>query len=241
MTKTRNALVYLFILMGAISMLISSCEEDTAPLVSGTVTDMEGNIYHTVVIGEQLWMVENLETTTYNDGTPIPELADNSAWIEDSTGAFCWYDNDSATYRSTYGALYNYIAVNTGKICPRGWHVPTDSEWTQLIDYLGGDSIACDMLKDASDTNWIYSEKDTFTTNETGFTALPGGSRDLKGKYSKIGSIGIWWASTDFDVYTSAKLKESYAYVFSINKDSVNVTIGANRYNMGFSIRCVRD
>jgi uncharacterized protein (TIGR02145 family) len=241
MREIRKALVYMFILMGMISMLAISCKKDTETLVSGTVTDIDGNIYHTVVIGGQLWMVENLKTTKYNDGTAIQELTDNTEWKSDSAGAFCWYNNDLATNGSTYGALYNWQVINTGKLCPTGWHVPTNSEWAQLIDYLGGDSIACDMLKDNSGMYWTYSAKDTFSSNETGFTALPGGYRDLKGTFSKINNIGIWWASTSFDVYTSATSKLSYAYLFSLNKDSVNVTIGANRLNMGFSVRCVRD
>jgi uncharacterized protein (TIGR02145 family) len=100
------------------------------------VTDKDGNVYHTVTIGTQTWMVENLKTTKYNDGTAIPFITDNSAWANLTTPGYCWYNNDSTTYKNMYGALYNWYAVSTGNLAPKGWHVATDAEWTTLQNYL---------------------------------------------------------------------------------------------------------
>ena len=113
----------------------------------GTVTDIDGNVYHTVTIGTQTWMVENLKTTKYNDGTAIPLVTDSTAWLNLTTPGYCWYNNDAATYKNTYGALYNWFTVNTSKLAPSGWHVPTDAEWTTLITYLGGETVAGGQMK----------------------------------------------------------------------------------------------
>jgi len=112
----------------------------------GTITDIDGNYYTTVTIGTQVWMVENLKTTKYNDGTGIPLVTDNTVWCNLSTPGYCWYNNDETTYKNPYGALYNWHTVHTGKLCPSGWHVPTDSEWITLTSYFGGMNTA-DKLK----------------------------------------------------------------------------------------------
>ena len=128
----------------AVSAVNAQGESGLSNVVTATpnVVDIDGNVYHTVTIGTQVWMVENLKTTKYNDGTAIPLVTDNTAWGALTTPGYCWYNNDSATYKNTYGALYNWYAVNTGKLAPTGWHVPTDSEWTVLTTYLGGQSVA---------------------------------------------------------------------------------------------------
>ena len=99
-------------------------------------TDADGNVYHTVTIGTQTWTVENLKTSKYNDGTKIPLVTDGTTWGNLTTPGYCWHNNDAATNKATYGALYNWYAVNTGKLAPSGWHVPTDAEWTTLENYL---------------------------------------------------------------------------------------------------------
>jgi len=124
-------------------MLSGSCKKkDNNNPTPSTVTDIDGNVYHIVAIGTQVWMAENLKTTKYNDGTFIPLVTDSTAWGNLSTPGYCWYNNDAATYKNTYGALYNWFTVNTGKLSPKGWHIPSDTEWETLITYLGGESLA---------------------------------------------------------------------------------------------------
>ena len=122
------------ILMGLVIILTNSCNKDDNNPVS--ITDKDGNVYTSVTIGTQVWMKENLKTTKYNDGTAIPLVTDGAAWESLTTPGYCWYNNDAATYKATYGALYNRYTANSGKLCPAGWHVPADSEWTTLTDYL---------------------------------------------------------------------------------------------------------
>ena len=148
--------------------------ERTAFISNRLVTDIDGNVYQTVTIGTQVWMVENLKTTRYIDGTAIPLDTNSSTWGGLTTPGYCWY-NDSAIYGNTYGALYNWYAVNTGKLAPAGWHVPTDSEWTVLTTYLGGETVAGGKLKDTGTTYW--QSPNTGATNASGFLALPGGFR----------------------------------------------------------------
>ena len=131
-------------------MLSSSCskksDSSNTPTAT-TVSDADGYVYHTVTIGAQVWMVENLKTTKYNDGTAIPLVTDSTAWAILTIPGYCWYNNDAVTYKATYGALYNWYAVNTGKLAPKGWHVPADAEWTKLITFLGGEDVAGGKMK----------------------------------------------------------------------------------------------
>ena len=148
---------------------------------SGTVTDIDGNIYHTVTIGNQVWMKENLKTTKYKNATNIEYIgSDGLVWQLNTTGAYAWYNNDS-TWKYTYGALYNWSAVNSAKgLCPAGWHVPSDAEWTILTTYLGGANIAGGKMKETSTLLW--ESPNTGATNKSGFTALPGGYQNIIGK-----------------------------------------------------------
>ena len=150
------------------------------------VTDADGNIYHIVTIGTQTWMVENLRTTKFNDGTAIPNITDNKTWQGLNSPGVCSYDNTS-NYNmiNTYGLLYNWYSVNTAKLAPKGWHVPTDAEWKTLTEYLGGNSVAGGKLKEVGTTHW-YSPN-TGADNSSGFTALPGGYRDYDGTFSRVG------------------------------------------------------
>jgi uncharacterized protein (TIGR02145 family) len=196
-----------------------------------TVTDIDGNVYHTVTIGTQVWMVENLKTTKYNDGVAIPLVTDIATWAALTTPGYCWNNNDAATFKNTYGVLYNWYTVNTGKLAPAGWHVPTDSEWSVLATYLGGDSVAGGKLKEVGTTNWL--SPNTSATNETGFTALPGGYRNLFGAFFSIGGSGYWWSATVRDA--------TYSWGRGIYYNGANV-FRFDYYNRsGFSVRCVRD
>jgi uncharacterized protein (TIGR02145 family) len=152
------------------------------------ITDIDGNVYTAVAIGTQVWMVENLKVTRYNDSTPIPLVTDNSEWSGLTTPGYCWYNNDQS-YKEPYGALYNWLAVNTGKLCPKGWHVPSQEEWNTLINFVGNNASG---LKENSNSHWINSGG----SNYTGFTALPGGVRFNAGTFANVGLMGVWWSSS---------------------------------------------
>jgi len=198
----------------------------------GTMTDIEGNIYKTVTIGNQTWMAENLRTTKYNDGTNILNVKDDSEWDELEQGIYCNHNNtENVDTIATYGCLYNWNAVNTGKLAPKGWHVPTDAEWTILTDYLGGTRAAYDKLKETGTTHWKSPNKGA--TNETGFTALAAGGRNYFGTFYDIGVIGYWWSATEAgDAGAGYRLMRfDYSDVASYNDFKV----------LGFSVRCVKD
>jgi uncharacterized protein (TIGR02145 family) len=202
--------------------------------VRGTFTDTDGNVYHAVSIGTQVWMVENLKTTRFNDGTAIPLVTTDSEWTADSTAltpGYCWY-NDSAGYGNTYGALYNWYAVNTGKLAPAGWHVPTDSEWAVLIAYLGGQGVAGGPLKEAGTAHWVYPN--TGATNTTGFSALPGGYRYTDGRFYYLGYYGYWWSSTAYGTANSWYRSMSHY-------GAADVGHGIYDNVSGLSVRCVRN
>jgi uncharacterized protein (TIGR02145 family) len=198
-----------------------------------TVTDIDGNVYHTVTIGTKVWMVENLKTTKYRNGDLISNVTDNENWTTLTSGAYCWYNNDASTYKATYGALYNWYAVaDIRNIAPTGWHVATYDEWTNMTYYLGGTSIAGDKLKETGTFHW--PNPNAGATNSTGFTALPGGYRVyLNGAFGNVGYGGNWWSSTAVNVenaqFNSLNYNEAFIYHNYDFKQS------------GFSARCVRD
>lgn len=195
-------------------------------------TDGDGNHYPVVTIGTQTWMAENLKTTKYKNGTGIPNVTDSSTWNL-STPAYCWYNNDSSTYGSVYGALYNFYAVyNTNGFCPTGWHVPTDTEWTILTDFLGGDGVAGGSLKETGTAHW--NSPNTGANNTSGFTALPGGYRSTyNGYFGLIGDLGYWWSSS-WVSSSAAYERELYSVYGKVKRDS-------NGVSNGFSVRCVKD
>jgi uncharacterized protein (TIGR02145 family) len=194
------------------------------------VKDADGNTYNTVKIGSQTWITENLKTTKYNNGDPIPNITVASEWSKLTIGAYCWYNNDAETYKN-YGPLYNWFAVNDSrKLCPTGWHVPNINEWSTLIYYVGGTNVAGVKLKEAGTIHW--QSPNNGATNEIGFTALPGG-RAFDG-FRYIGEIGFWWSST------SSGSKSARAIPLFSNNSTVDLNSnGSNQ--MGFSVRCVRD
>lgn len=167
------------------------------------VMDIDSNIYKVVKIGKQVWMAENLKTTRLNDGTIIPFVPEDKQWLELKTPAMCWYNdgpflNDSARYVSTYGFLYNWHAVNTGKLCPDGWHVPSASEWEKLHDFLG--IYAGAKMKESGTQHWNSTSPEV--TNESGFTALPGGFRNRIREnpdftqYLMISDLATFWSAS---------------------------------------------
>ncbi|MBP7152303.1 MAG: fibrobacter succinogenes major paralogous domain-containing protein [Paludibacteraceae bacterium] len=195
-----------------------------------TVTDIDGNVYQAVAIGSQVWMAENLRTTRYSDGSPIPLVTDNAEWSGYYTSGYCWYNNDQTTYGNTYGALYKWASIELNP-CPEGWHVPSDDEWTTLTNYLGGHSVAGGKLKETGTTHW--DSPNTDATNESGFTALPGGLRLRNGEFFNVRSEGIWWSSTEHTI--------EQAWIRSIFNNSGNLDRYPNFKNDGYSVRCVKD
>jgi len=196
---------------------------------SSTITDVEGNIYNTVEIGSQTWLVENLKVTKLNDGTDIPNVTDETTWNNLNTPAYCWYDND-VTYRDTYGALYNWHTVNTAKLCPTGWHVASNAEWESLISHLGGVLIAKNNLKEAGLDHWLGSNEGT---NSSGFTALPGGYRSIQWGFESINYHAQWWTSTE----TSSTDARGWA----ISSGLSEVHDGTFWKEDGFSVRCIKN
>jgi len=198
---------------------------------SYAVTDTDGNVYHTVTIGTQVWMVENLKTTKYRNGDPIPY--DTSKRKHNTQGVYNNYNNDT-NISSIYGRLYNwYAAHDDRKIAPLGWHVPQKSDWDKLIDhltYLGDVNSVGGKLKESDTTHWKYPN--TGATNRSGFTALPGG-RYFFGAFESIGSKGFWWSSTGI-------INISAYYLRLINSQSEAQLIYYTK-NMGLSIRCLKD
>jgi len=202
----------------------------------GTVTDIEGNIYKTVTIGNQTWMAENLRTTRYNDSTEIPNIIDSIEWGKSNTGAYCNYKNSSSTVEiATNGRLYNFHAVNTGKLAPLGWHIPNENEWEQLAQYLGGTELAGGKLKESGFLHWL--SPNTAATNESGFTALPCGNRfgsgEFNNKYSNKGFDGFWWSSTDYN--------SDFAFHAELDFYNSRFEGGFLFKTFGMSIRCVKN
>ena len=229
--KTGDQLLYKGI-SGIYSTLVPDVPASTKTVTFNFVacTDKNNNNYTVVQVGTQIWMAENLKTTRYNDGNPIPLTRDNATWGTMTTPGYCWYNNDSVTY-NTYGALYNWFTVSTAKLAPAGWHLPTDAEWTTLTTYVGGLAAAGGKLKETGASHWASTN--TGATNEYGFSALPGGERFSSGDFSSIGTYGMWWSST-VNTGTTAW----YRY---ITYNAANV----NRFNgnkgTGFNVRCVKD
>ena len=200
-------------------------------LTYGSVADNEGNFYQTIQIDTRVWMAENLRTTKLNDGTPVAYVSGNSAWAALTTAAYCWPDGDPR-YRDVYGALYNWYAVNTGKLCPAGWHMPTDADWSALEAQMGGASVAAGKLKETGTAHWI--DPNTGADNNSGFTALPAGGRDVGiGGFYDPGYQGLWWTST--------QNTDAEAWNRLINHNNVRVFRNSINKKNGFAVRCVKD
>jgi uncharacterized protein (TIGR02145 family) len=215
------------------------CNTVNPPVFGGTVKDIDGNVYNTVTIGTQTWMIENLKTTHFNDNTVIPMVTDSAAWINLKTPGYCWYNNDSTSNKNTFGALYNWQAASSKLLAPKGWHIPTEADWDLLenkaTDYLYISGSLSKIL--ASKTNWAKSTKpgaignNLTLNNSCGFNALPGGMRDTL--FNSLGSSGVWWSSTLKSDTTSLAILLNFelSTVEKYNKHPRN----------GFSVRCIKD
>jgi uncharacterized protein (TIGR02145 family) len=240
--KTRNSIpfVSLVVLAGIFLLMYTSCKKKSdetstpAPNETGTVADIDGNVYKTVKIGSQWWMAENLKVTHYRNGGIIPNITDGVQWIQCQTGALCYYDNDRSLFEPTYGALYNWqVITNIWSIAPAGWHVPTYAEWTTLIDFLGGTDVAGGKMKEAGTVHW--GSPNTGADNSSGLTILPNGVRDQFPNYYYLFNRGYLWSSTAINQITawSVFLGSQNMNVFSEKTDMSIIT--------GMSIRCVKN
>jgi uncharacterized protein (TIGR02145 family) len=227
-----------YLLIGILTISFIGCEVKEPVLNPdytgqiGQISDIQGNVYKTIGIGSQIWMAENLKATKLNNGTLIPQVKSDSIWDFNPHIAFCWYNNDSIYNARIYGALYNFYTVRTGLLCPIGWHIPQDSDWTILVDFLGGTEKAGGKLKDYYTPYW--SGPNVCLANNYGFSALPGGTRSIHlGRFEDIRKRGYWWTSTsknDFVPY-SITMYNSNTHIYILESSRGN----------GFSVRCIKD
>ena len=206
-------------------------EPDPVPAPVNTITDIDGNVYHSVTIGTQIWLVENLRVTHYRNGDSIPNISDEIQWAAQTSGAYCNYDN-TVSNASVYGRLYNWYAVSDSRgLCPSGWHVATDAEYSTLITYLGGMTTAGARMKETGTAHWL--SPNTGATNESGFTALPGGTRNNSGSFSNLLNHGYWWTATEKNA------SDTWSYNINYNHPDIYKTYDPKA--TGFSVRCIKD
>jgi uncharacterized protein (TIGR02145 family) len=239
------------IIPGVLLMLAISCKKKDDSVtpdstssnvtpITGTVTDIDNNVYHTVIIGKQTWMSENLKVTKYRNGNPIPNVIDNTQWGKLTTGAYCDYYNNT-TNVATYGRLYNWHAIHDNRnIAPTGWHVASDAEWKTLSDYINSVNSGLNLGKAMAFTSgWKISTSvgdignDQASNNSSGFSALPGGYHSKDGNYYFIQEMALWWSATEAD---SAK-----SYYRSLYYGGVDLTRSSAYKEFGYAVRCVKD
>ena len=220
---------YSLLIIVLLAVTCFSCRKEKTPGKTWAVYDRDGNGYDTVKIGTQFWLKQNLNTSHYKNGDPIPEITSQSLWDGLTTGAWCWYNNDSATYAATYGKLYNWYAVNDPRgLAPEGWHIPSESEWLLLRNTLGGPVVAGGFLKEAGTVHWLSPNTDA--TNSSRFTGLPGGYR--LGGFGALGTGFFFWIST-----TPPAIRNT-AIFYNMAQASLS-----NSYTKadGYSVRCIKN
>ena len=234
MTRIKRLSLFYLVLTITYFFVFNSCKKKDASnsgYPPNTVVDIDGNVYNTVTICSKTWMVENLKATKFNDGTLIPCITDSTIWDTLQSPGYCWYKNDLITYKHPYGALYNWFSVNTGKLAPKGWHIPTIIEWYQLINCIGGINVAGSKLKEKGTTHWQSPNDDA--TNEFGFTAIPTGGREYMGSFESIGTQTEWWTS-------SGNVNSNACYVRLYNLHGY-MQDNVGPLQTGFSVRCIKD
>ncbi|HTC01069.1 MAG TPA: fibrobacter succinogenes major paralogous domain-containing protein [Ferruginibacter sp.] len=252
-----------YIALALLVVIFDSCKKESnnnaVPTVSVTdavpVTDTDGNTYSTVQIGSQVWITSNLNVSHFRNGDEIPEIEDSAAWVQAASAnevkpAWCYYNSDPANGK-IYGKLYNWYAVIDSRgLAPAGWHIPSDTEWSNLITYLGGESVAGVKMKS---TNGWYGNGNG--TNKSGFAGLPGGARygydgslpllGGAGAFYSIGQIGCWWSSSqDGDGPYGAPYGDDDtfgAFIYDLDYADSSSFYGNSYENCGFSVRCLRD
>ena len=198
---------------------------------TGSLTDIDGNLYLTVRIGSQWWMAENLKVTRYRDGKTIPKVVEDLKWSSQVTGAWCEHYNSDYEV-AVYGRLYNWFSVNNPHIlAPAGWHVPSDTEWQQLAEYLGGSRIAGAKMKEDALAVWDFT--DSLATNASGFSARPSGYRRAEdGEFEQ--SVNAWY-------WSSSRYGDGYAWARRLERFLYGLYRSYNMAQSGFSVRCVKD
>lgn len=246
-------LAKILLMFSSIIFMVCSCEKDEEPEIEnlngltnakfnddkvyGDLLDIDGNIYKTIQIGNQIWMAENLRTTHYRNGDPIEYIKTNTNWISTNSGAYCNYDNTNENVQiATKGRLYNWYAVSDIRnIAPCGWHVPSDDEWNALISYLGGEDVAGGKLKEIGMLHW--DSENVGATNESGFTSLPSGFRDqYYGDFSGYSYNAFYWSSTE-DTQTHSWYRYLNNQLTNVGRFSWDI----GNKNSGFSIRLIKD
>lgn len=203
----------------------------SAALHAQKVQDADGNYYTTVKIGKQVWIAENLKTTKFNDGTKIALVTDDKAWKALRSPGYCWLNNDIQN-KDIYGALYNWYAVDTKKLCPKGWHVPSSADWNMLVAFLGSEEIVGDKLKERGEEHWQNSL--TRATDEFGFTARPGGMRLASGNFPNFANaFCVMWTSTGG--------QNDLAWNRGLYYSTSRIYKGNESMRSGFSVRCLKD
>ncbi len=205
-------------------------------LTYGSVTDIDGNIYKIITIGDQVWMAENLKTTKYNNGDLIGTTIPATQYIQsENTPKYQWAYNGDECYVDTYGRLYTWYSVTDSRgVCPTSWHVPTDAEWLTLSTYLENETYSGGKLKEISTAHWL--SPNTGATNQSGFTALPGGLRSVNNTFNSIGKYGYWWSSSEWTSTSPAS-----AWGLGLGYDSNELNRSGTGKNNGFSVRCIQD
>ena len=251
--KRKNSIwLYLLLILGIGLFLLFGCQnEDNVNICDpsvgfttaifnpninyNTVTDQNGNVYKTVIIGSQTWMAENLRATCFRNGDPLPEITDSITWGNLSTAAYCNYNNTRNTDTiATYGRLYNWFAVNDDRnIAPDGWHVATHEEWMTMVNHLQGDSIAGGLLKEMGINHWDNPNKGA--TNESGFTALPGGQQRSYWGFSEMGEYGYWWSASE-----GSEVDENAWHIHLCTRYILVGGCECGKVN-GYAVRCVKD
>jgi uncharacterized protein (TIGR02145 family) len=269
MNKNFNIFLLLILMVGLFISFANGCKndkdnnEEIAPvnpyngkttavfnpnLYYGSLTDIDGNIYKTIIIGTQVWMAENLRTTKYNDGTAILNVSDGSAWKGLSSGAYCnIYNTNNIDTIATFGRLYNWYAINTGKLAPKGWHIPSNLDWVNLQNYLisNGHNYDASNIENliakslASNSGWKVSNNigvvgnKQISNNRSGFTGLPGGCCDANHAFDGLNEFTRWWSSSNYDEFSA------YSGSLAFDNNSFQRVIFNNLY--GLSVRCIRD
>ena len=224
----KKSISSFIVISGLLAIATTGCGKDAED--PSKVTDIEGNSYNTVTIGEQVWMTENLKTTKYNDGSDIPVIADSLVWKNLTTDGLCWYKNESLVYDDPYGVLYNGYSVSTGKLCPSGWHVPTLDELTVLAMYSGDTLTSGGNLKYSGSDYW--SAPNIGANNRSRFSALGAGIRYFEGSFSSFSYFTCFWSTSEFI---------SDLWFLSLYFDDAHARLNHRNKNYGFSVRCIKD
>jgi len=230
--KKRPKISTYLLLAITLSIMTSSCKnsEENDP---NAVKDIDGNTYTIITIGTQQWLKDNLRTTKFNDGTPVPLVTDNAVWEALGTAGYCWFENNSSQNKDPYGALYNWYAASTGKLCPTGWHVPDEADWIELENHLGGSGVAGGKMKEQGTTYW--NAPNTGATNSSNFSGRGQGQRNTDGTFGYMKEYGEYWSTTEGAIY-NAKTRgmdsnSEYLYGFGSAKDKI----------CGLAVRCIKD